>query len=200
MSYTNAASPRICCAHGMSVGDYSDCIKETVDAKEIETRVLFFLRQQVKTIMELTKQIKAARESNAGIYEHTRKKLMDSISQIDEARIRLYEKYAGGHISRDKYLAEKEQLNAESEKLHDQLDGLEIERDKEDSFLFEADRVAGRCGKLTSRSRLTKEVADAYIEKVIFHDRLDLEIEFKFEDVIMELLEKEMASADGREC
>ena len=186
MTYSNAASPRICCAHGMSVGDYSDCYKETVDAKELETRVLFFLRQQVKTIMELTEQIKVCRENNAGIFDHTRKSLMESISHIDEGRIWLYEKYAGGHISRDKYLAEKEQLNAESERLHNELAELENEREKEDSFLFEADRIAGRCGKLTNRSRLTKEIADAYIEKVIFHDEFDLEIEFIFEDVIKE--------------
>ncbi len=191
MSYTNAASPRICCAHGMSVGIYSDCIKGTFEAKEIEARVLYFLRQQVKIIMELTKQVREDRETKTGIYENARKKLKDAIDSLNDDRIMLYEKYANGHISRERYLADKEQMNTKLESIQGQLDEMESDRKKEDTFLFEADRIANRCRKMTSRSRLTKEIADAYIETVIFHDKDDLEIEFKFEDVIKEKLESD---------
>lgn len=191
---TTSLHGKIYCPHGMNSGTYTNCSKEGIDASYLEGAVLRCLCLQVGAILALRKQIEAAHENEGAAYSQNRKTLQQKIDALNAERMRLYEKYANGHMQREKYLNTKEHLNAEKDELQARLDEMVGTREKEDNFLFEAERIINRCGDLEKRTILTRSIADTYLESVTVHDKDRIDIEFKFEDVIKELLEKQSSS------
>ena len=50
--------------------------------------------------------------------------------------------------------------------------------------------MSTRLSHLKSDKRITREIADAYIDSVVINGKDDIEIKFKFEDVISNYLNK----------
>lgn len=70
------------------------------------------------------------------------------------------------------------------------MDRIEEEKKKENDFLFEAERMSNRLSNVKSDRRITKEIADAYIDEVVINDKDDIEIKLRFEDVVSEYLNR----------
>lgn len=94
------------------------------------------------------------------------------------------------HDPKDGYIAEKGKLNEEKNKQQERLDSIEAEKQEENDFLFETERMSTRLSHLKSDKRITREIADAYIDSVVINGKDDIEIKFKFEDVISNYLNK----------
>jgi hypothetical protein len=191
MFYTDHPFPKIYCSHGLRVGKYSKCKREYYDARVIEAYVLYCLKQQIQLVLNLSKEIREKQGKGRFLSETTVDKIRQKIKSLDIERIRLYEQYANGHVSKQQYISEKEKLNAEKSEQQEKLDGFEKEKADEDSFLFESERIENRVKLVRSDHRITKELADAYIESVVIHDQYNIEIEFKFEDIVSEMLAKQ---------
>lgn len=190
MLYTSGGQEKLFCTHGADVGRHSNCKKEHYDAKQIEGYVFYVLKQQINIILELSTKIKEHQEKSDVLYDSEVQKIKRQIKALDEERIRLYEQYANGHSSKGQYVARKSQIYEEKNKQQERLDRIEEEKRAESDFLFETGRMSDRLSNVKSDRRITREIADAYIEEVVINDKDDIEIKFKFEDVIMEYLSK----------
>ena len=184
MNYRLGTEDKIYCPHSIAAGKHTKCKNIYYDARRIESYVYYCLKQQVKTILALSKSMKKENAANKSLLEEREKKLNAAIKTADEERIRLYEQYANGHIPKEKYLNEKEQLNANREKAQKEIEIFEKESDDINNFLFESERLSNRVTSNKEKKKLTKEIADAYIESVTIIDEDHLEIVFKFEDII----------------
>ena len=190
MLYSCSGQEKIYCSHSTNVGKHTNCKKEHYDAKVIEGYVFYYLKQQINIILELSSKVKEQREAGKALYDIEVQKSRQQIKAMDEERIRLYEQYANGHISKEKYIAEKGKLNEEKNKQQERLDSIEAEKQEENDFLFETERMSTRLSHLKSDKRITREIADAYIDSVVINAKDDIEIKFKFEDVILNYLNK----------
>lgn len=190
MLYTGTGQEKIYCTHGADVGRHTNCKKEYYDAKRIEGYVFYFLKQQINIILDLSAKVKEHREEGKALYESEAQKIKRQIKVMDEDRIRLYEQYANGHISKEHYVAEKTQINEKKNRKQECLDRIEEEKRKENDFLFEAERMSNRLSNVKSDRRITKEIADAYIDEVVINDKDDIEIKLRFEDVVSEYLNR----------
>lgn len=188
MLYTGGSYEKIYCTHGVSVGKYSECRKEAYDAKKIEAYVFYYLKQQINLIIELSQKSRDKRDGEKTLYDSEIKKANLLIKSMDEERIRLYEQYANGYLSKEKYVVQKEDLNEEKKKQQERLDSIESERKEDDDFIFEAERMNNRLSRIKSDRRITREIVDAYIESVTINGPEEIEIEFKFEDVVAKKL------------
>ena len=112
----------------------SKCSKEPLDAKMVEARVSYFLRQQISTIRQLKKDVKAERKRTSSSFELQKQLVERSVESINDERIRLYEDFANGHVSKDSYLKRKGELNEEKSKMQMQLDSMTETREKENHF------------------------------------------------------------------
>ena len=141
--------------------------------------------------------MKSEKNAKKSLLEEREKKLKALIKTSDEERIRLYEQYANGHMTKEKYMEEKEKLNSNREKALKEIEVFEKENDEINNFLFESERLSNRVASNKEKRKLTREIADAYIESVTIHDEDHIEIVFKFEDIIDEFLKK---SSDEGHC
>ena len=193
MLYSSNGKERIYCSHSTSVGKHTNCKKEYYDAKLIEAYVFYYLKQQINIILELSAKVKERRADGKMLYDTEVQKIRQQIKTMDEERIRLYEQYANGHISKEKYISGKEKLNSEKNKKQEHLDRIEEERRAENDFLFETERMSNRIASISPGRRITREIADAYIDEVIINGKDDIAIKFRFEDVVSEYLNRFLA-------
>ena len=115
------------------------------------------------------------------------KTLQGRTEQLKTAKLRLYEKYAGGEIGREEYRKAKAETDAKlaetAEKLTEtesRMAQLEAEREHSDDGLTEA------CRTFRQSERLTYEMAHAFIKAIYVYPDDRVEIEWKFKDFLME--------------
>lgn len=115
---------------------------------------------------------------------------MQPITDIKARKIMLYESYAEEHISRERYLIEKEKLDAvlkEKEALHTQLSTLVADNS---DLKQEMDKVHETVMTYGNFSKLTPEIVEQFIEQVTIFDKEHIEIQYVFEDLVEKVLSK----------
>ncbi len=112
------------------------------------------------------------------------KALQSQTDQLKSGKLRLYEKYTSGSISKAEYLKEKTVIDerlAESEdairKAHERMRELDSEQSCSD------ERVNAVCAQYQDQKGLTFELTHAFIKAIYIHDADDIEIQWKFKDI-----------------
>ena len=115
------------------------------------------------------------------------KALQTQTDQLKNGKLRLYEKYTSGSISKAEYLKQKtafdEKLaeNAEAiQKAHEQMQELDSECSCSD------ERVKQVCEQYRNQTALTFELTHAFIKAIYVHDADNIEILWKFGDIYEE--------------
>lgn len=112
------------------------------------------------------------------------KALQTQTDQLKNGKLRLYEKYTSGSISKAEYLKQKtafdENLaeNAEAiQKAHERMQELDSECSCSD------ERVNQVCEQYRNQTALTFELTHAFIKAIYVHDADNIEILWKFRDI-----------------
>ena len=118
--------------------------------------------------------------------------ITESKSQIDRLKaekVRQYEAYADGLITKDEYLRKKNQFSQQIEELEagDKLAAETFEKNK--ALLEHSEEMLDVTEEFEAADKLTKPMVDKLISNVYVHDLKHLEIEFAFEDKIHEIQE-----------
>ena len=174
------------CKHKELVGAASRCPATLYSTEIIDSAVRSSLKAQIYQF-ELLK-IKLSPKEPVVNNSEEKRKLDIQILRIKNDNVRAYELYADGKISKNEYIARK---NKNKIRLHDlnekKTTALSLSQKKSD-LCEEADYYVNLMEELGSGRELTKNLVDAFIEKVYIHDINHIEVKFKFDDLMNQMI------------
>ncbi len=178
------------CHHKIKTGKYSSCTGEYIPTNEIDRAVLNTLRVQLKLLRELGVYIEETKGTHTQGGASERKRMERDIEIYKAERIRQYEAYAEGVVSREQYLGKKAELTEKIDTLQEALDCMRVLMSEEAELSDEVAHINRQADENMVADKLTKEMADAFIEMVYVYDSKTVEVEFKFDDLLKKTAEK----------
>jgi DNA invertase Pin-like site-specific DNA recombinase/predicted transcriptional regulator len=183
MSYREQAQgPMIYCSHKTQAGRHSRCYSDAIPAGQIDAIILSALREQLKALQDLGIRIEEKQESSSP--EMDFRKMETEIEVMKAERIRQYEAYAEGLITKEAYLSRKEELTGKIEERNRAIERIRAVVESDNALNSEIACFNRKAEKVAGQSRLTKEIADAFIDMVYVYDPKTVEVQFKFDDLL----------------
>lgn len=182
--------PVVFCAHTVAAGRMSNCEKTRYPASNIENIVLVALRKQLELFHALANELKEDEEKNQNSLSAIRKNLEDKLEKLKAERVRQYEAYAQGVIGREIYLAGKEEINEKIQKLQGQCEELQTITTDEDVLMKEIGEVENTAKETQSLKKMTRQIAEAFVDEIIIYDSERVEIKFIFDDLMKEIADR----------
>lgn len=160
------------------------------------------IKSHMKLCMEKTEQTRERNRSSYGVrqyhfYAGEIAKVQSSIRKVKSRERGLYEDYKDGIITSEEYLQYQKfyrQQTADLEQTAEEL--LERQRYYQKDFLPDEDWVAV-VKKFMGKRKLTKEMADAFVERIVLDKEGNVEITLKYDDFLKELLQTEEECENG---
>lgn len=162
--------------------------------QELHDVVFQVIKSHMKLCLEKTEQTRERNRSSYGVrqyrfYAGEIAKVQSSIRKIKSRERGLYEDYKDGIITSEEYLQYQQsyrQQTAELEKSAEEM--LERQKCYQKDFLPDKDWVAA-VKKFMGKRKLTKEMADAFVERIVLDKEGNVEITLKYNDFLKELLQ-----------
>lgn len=178
------------CSHKIQSGRKSNCCGKYMSAREIDLAVLRSLKTQLKVLRELGVHIAEAKSTAMQDVVSDTKRMERDIETYKAERIRQYEAYAEGVINRETYLMKKAELTDKIDSLQSALDRLRSLIEEDASMTDAVFTINEKAEQSMVHDTLTKEMAEAFIETVYVYDEKKIEVEFKFDDLLLEAAKK----------
>ena len=172
------------CSHKSKAGKYSNCSNRQYKYPEMEKKVLMLLKKHLADFKWLDLIAKNAIELIAPTYTETKKNNSDRIEILKAERVRQYEGYAEGLISKDAYLKEKEKLTEEIELLEAELKEIANHEREDEQMLRDIEKTSQKAEYVIGSPILTQYISEQFIKNVYIHDWDRIEIVYKTEDLI----------------
>lgn len=188
--------PVIFCREGREMPMQSQCSSETYLISDIENLVFHALRSFLLLMDGLNTDIRNQDKEKKRWQERLEREQAQAeqkLRMLKAEKMRLYEAYAGGSITLEEYQSQREELSHQITMIQEKLDSQPEAPVTE--IPSEVRAVAREADTFLNEHRLTKNMAEAFIENVFIYENRRVEIRFRFEDVIKETLEK--LSAEG---
>ena len=178
------------CSHKTKSGRKSNCCDKYMSAREIDAAVLRNLKTQLKVLRELGVHIEESKSTAMQDVVADTRRMERDIETYKAERIRQYEAYAEGVISRETYLTKKEELTDKIDSLQTALDRLHSLVEEDTAMTDAVSTINEKAEQSMAHDTLTKEMADAFIETVYVYDEQTIEVEFTFDDLLLEAAKK----------
>ena len=114
-----------------------------------------------------------------------------SIASLEKKKTRLYEKYREGDLTRDEYMAQRNEVNAEVEELQNKVRAIEAKRMMQKNGNARVDLLSELVHQYKDAKSLTKELERVFVEQVLVYDAEHIKIKWKFDDVFAALMGNE---------
>ena len=199
-----------CCVNKQMAGELSGCSSEHYSADEINAIVLNAIERviSVAQVLEVKLESRERSEKEQGVSDI--KHMETQIRVMKEERIRQYEGYADGMITRQEYIAVKAKIDKKIEELEADLDEARELLAEERRILEEikgisranltgeegTDAADGEAPQKPKRHVLTRALVEAFIDVIYVYDMEHIEIVFKCEDVMKKAMDR--TSGGGR--
>lgn len=157
--------------------------------KHIEEVVLKALREHLSTLEWLGVKAGDKAKSRMKTVENHQKSLSEELDKLKAEKIRQYEFYADGIITREHYIRKKSELIDLMEKLESDYKSTEEEFDRQSGLWESAANMNAIAKKFVGEQKLSRQMAEAFIENVYIYDPNRIEIVFQHEDEIAKLIE-----------
>ncbi len=162
--------------------------------RELHNAVFQVIKSHMKLCLEKMEQTRERNRSSYGIrqyrfYAGEIAKVQSSLRKVKSRERGLYEDYKDGIITSEEYLQYQQsyrQQAAELEKTAEEL--LERQKRYQKDFLPDEDWVAA-VKKFMGKRKLTKEMADAFVERIVLDKEGNVEIKLKYNDFLKELIQ-----------
>lgn len=174
------------CTHKRQAGKYSKCCGDNYSEAMINARVGYAIRQMLKMVDFFKGQVVHTMTVEMPDVD----KATREMEQVKAEQVRQYEAYADGVISREVYMKKKQELSRKAAELQENLDLADGLQEEEESNSAGLQELADQGKALWSGGRLTREMVDAFVEKVYVYDRNKIEVVFQCEDVILAALDQ----------
>lgn len=162
--------------------------------RELHDVVFQVIKSHMKLCLEKTEQTRERNRSRYGVrqyhfYAREIAKVQNSICKAKSRERGLYEDYKDGIITSEEYLQYQESYRQQIVDL-EQSAGEMLERQKcyQKDFLPDKDWAAA-VKKFMGKRKLTKEMADAFVERIVLDKEGNVEITLKYDDFLKELLD-----------
>ncbi|MDO4321567.1 MAG: recombinase family protein [Lachnospiraceae bacterium] len=191
MEYNDTAKQVVYCSHSKSAGKASACCQTRHDAKWIIAIVEGELHRQLQILkfLELSIERYGAERRKQGdrSYYILKKRTESELEVLKSEKVRQYEAYAEGVISREEYTKKRDEIADKTARLEEKL-RCSFEAESEEKGILrglsgvrkEAERMEGNVKK---ERLLTRETVQAFINVVKIYDEETVEVSFNFEDV-----------------
>ncbi len=191
MSYLEMAYEAVYyCSHKLQTGDKSKCCDQYIPVKSIDHAVYNTLKVHLKALRELGLQIEENKGNSAQTLTADTKRMEREMEVYKAERIRQYEAYAEGVISREQYMEKREELTEKIDALQTALDRIRTLVEEDTMISEQVEQLNDKAEESMVHDTLTKEMADAFIETVYVYDEKTIEVEFKFDDLLHEAIKK----------
>ena len=114
-----------------------------------------------------------------------------SIANLEKKKTRLYEKYREGDLTRDEYMTQRNEVNAEVEELQNKVRAIEAKRMMQKNDNARVDLLSELVHQYKDAKTLTKELERIFVEQVLVYDAEHIKIKWKFDDVFAALMGNE---------
>lgn len=169
------------CRYG-SVNPEADCYKAKYETDVLHGIILEELKLHLKEFTEFQKVYDAMPlnnvpvQDNIPIYENTLEKLSFS-------KTSMYEQYKDGKLTKEEYLDQKKAVSDQIKQYKEMVRSAKLEQMQNDKEHNKIKKFRDLVYKYQNIQELTKEVQEAFIDKVIVYSKERLKIIWKFEDV-----------------
>lgn len=162
--------------------------------QELHDTVFQVIKSHMKLCLEKTEQTRERNRSSAGVrqynfYAGEIAKVQNSIHKVKSRERGLYEDYKDRIITGEEYLQYQQSYRkqtAELEKYAEEM--MERQKNYQKDFLPNEEWVAA-VKKFIGKRKLTKEMADAFVERIVLDKEGNVEIKLKYDDFLKELLQ-----------
>ena len=165
------------------------CTCKSVSAEEIYKKVYNAIKEQMALLLDedaVVKNIKSAVGTDSKIsYLISEKKDIDSkIKSIFKQKSELYADFSDGILSETEYLEINNSYSSRIEEFEKMLLRIDETIDSLASSALDDEKIRELIHKYTHKRKLSKDMVEAFIEKVIIYDGKQIEVKFNFSDVI----------------
>lgn len=179
----------ILCTHAQLAGRKSKCCRAKYDAQNLVSTVSYELRRQIKLLELLELKIQEHHQKDRSITDlpTLKKQVQTEIDILNAEKIRQYEAYADGIISKEVYLKKKEETADKIKNAEEKLHSAEQVFYTQCSVLTEMKQITDEYNRSIrendSFQPITREIVLAMIDSVIIYDEKTMEIKFTFDDI-----------------
>jgi len=172
------------CPHGAMVGKYSDCCKDQYPAQSIERTISLALMEHIRILQEIG--VAAAERAKSEVHQAKaiNRHIEEKRAKLLEEKIRQYEFYASGIITKEAYLRKREDLCKQIDLVKEETERQTRIIEENEELLGKTSRAVKLSKKYSNQDPLPTEAIETFIEKVFVYDSKHIEIVFRFEDLL----------------
>lgn len=186
----SGANDKMYCPHKKLTGKFSKCSDEAVSVMIIEGHVWYALQQVLYILDMIQEEIEGKANALDGVRKKKLKQLELENDKLKSERMRQYEAYAEGIITKDKYLLMKQQLTDKINRNETEMERLTHLSVEESAYKNKVASAIELLDGEMQHEKITQELVDATIDTVYVYDKKRIEVVFKFDDILMRAIEK----------
>ena len=175
-------SARFRCQYGRK--DLDTPCRHIHSPKESEMNNIVFnaIKQYILLQDESSQSQKLTRKSQSSCV--SLQKLQESIAKLKQQKLKCYEKYAAGDLSKEKYLDQKRDLDAQVARVETEISNWSDDIYDEENAIHSEFEAA--CKAYREQNVLTNEMAKAFIDRIVIGEDGSMNIVWRFEDIFAE--------------
>ncbi len=181
------------CDKSRFVEDTEGPVGERFKEEDLEKVILDSFLQFLNLLVDHEKKLKEAVVKTKGSENYLKQsilKIEKSIKQNSQSKITFYERYSDGVISKNEFMAIREQLVMELDRLNEEKESLEHQlKDLEKAVNPELKQLTSTAYDFLNAEQITNKMLLFFIDRVYVYSDMRLEIKYKFSDTLKEILE-----------
>lgn len=167
---------------------YLGCSYHYITQDSLHEKVFVALRMQIEVALDYETAIQKFKDSKADrdIRRQMDRKIQEisrRISTLQAKKTRLYEDFTEGLLDESEYSYAKETYCGEYDLLNQQLEELVAEREEYREMASPENKWIRMMKSIRGKRKLSQELVDAAIERVLVYEGGDIEIVMKYQDV-----------------
>lgn len=179
------------CTHRKTYGKDS-CACKPVKVDDVYSMTFSVLKESMQLFLDENALIQRYNKSDKGrerkkAFKEAVSKQLKEIEKCREMKKGLYQDYWDKLLDEDSYIAFNREYTARIDKLEIMIHELKDAADKYDNSPAEGTELISVIHKYRAKRKLSQELVDAFIEKVIIYENQNIEIVLSFEKELKEL-------------
>ena len=172
----------------------TDCpVGERFKENELEKVISEIFICLLNLIIDHDKELKKAVSKTKGTEANLKQSILrleKSIKQNSQAKVTAYERYSDGVISRNEFIAIRDQLAMELTKCNDEKSKLEKQLTEMQSAVdSEMNQLTTTAYEFLNAEQITNHMLLFFIDRIYMYSGTRIEIKYKFKDTLKDILE-----------
>jgi len=181
------------CDKSRFVEDTKCPVGERFMEKDLEKVVTDNFISMLNLIVDHEKKLKDAVSKTKGTEANLKQsvlRLEKSIKQNSQAKVTAYERYSDGAISRNEFMAIRDQLAMELEQYTQEKQNTEKQLSELQSAIDpELNQLSATAHEFLNAEQITNQMLLFFIDRIYVYSGMRIEIRYKFKDTLKEVLE-----------